>query len=52
LLAWTVYPLNVVSDVRTRVIRPLTLPASEFQLTWSPRLNRRIVNPTASLMAQ
>jgi hypothetical protein len=43
--------LNVLSDVKTRVIRPLTRPASEFQLTWSPRLNRRVVMATVSLMA-
>jgi hypothetical protein len=32
--------LNVILVVTTRVIRPRTRPASEFQLTWSPRLNR------------
>src|SRR5690606_22774404 len=39
-LAWRGWPLYVVSRVCTRVIRPLTRPASEFQLTWSPTLNR------------
>src|SRR2546428_1381237 len=37
--AWTVYPLNVIGvPIFLRMV-PLTRPASEFQLTWSPILN-------------
>src|ERR1019366_496245 len=33
------YPLNLVSEVIFLVMTPLTRPASEFHLTWSPMLN-------------
>jgi hypothetical protein len=35
-LAWCVYSLSSTSVVCTRMIVPLTQPASEFHVTWSP----------------
>src|SRR5262244_1567702 len=37
--ARTVYPLNFIGAVIFLRMTPLTRPASEFQLTWSPILN-------------
>ena len=37
--AWTVYPLNSMGALIFLRMIPLTRPASEFQLTWSPILN-------------
>ncbi len=41
--AWTVYPLNVISEITFFLTVPRTLPASEFHSTWSPGLKSCVI---------
>src|SRR5690349_3777060 len=49
-VAWWVYPLRSTFFWLTPVIVPVTRPASEFQTTWSPTLNLRILNSFMALV--
>src|SRR5689334_19676171 len=49
-VAWWVYPLRSTFFWLTPVIVPVTRPASEFQTTWSPTLNLRILSSFMALV--